>query len=733
MIRIDQELSIEGVTVYRDEVQRNTFYVLPNQPRFRLDDSGKPVFKFIKYRDPIDKPDGSKGGGFVIFDSEFVVPEDKMTKVQKALDALVQQEGGKGSAQIGDFTFTRGTATLNLLDSGDANANLVEKVQSAAKPSLFGNNVCCFSAELSPTGATVIEAAMQGAGGIAQVTYDLNFITKIPEIGGHVWFFEDKFYSYYQTIDKSDDHWWSGNNGSELDKRREQFSSSDSGGVDLNFNWVLPDPDQDTKLKNSIRDWGWSALDDAVKRLTLSDPTANTDNGLPDGVHHVTRDFSTDKTASFDRYFRESDAVEWHVVPNGTLPNITSLPGIKWSDYSIVIDGIDPFFQTLHLNVGINADFDKFGIDSVDLEVKYNGATLKPLGKDKNGFDIAPHFTSGDQRVAFEQYIANNSWKYSYSYLVNFKDDSRVFNSGSIDSDANVLTIDVGDLGVLSVQIFAGSIDWKVVASAEVNLTYADASNNVDPISYTAHLSKDVPTDHWRAVIMARQANPVQFTVKYNMVDGTSYTDKPKQSSANQLYIDDPFGVKVVHVRGLYDFDNTVDTVFIDLTYKDATTGMATSTTFALKKGNTFADWTFTTITGSTGQVQYSGMVRNKDNTQTPIAMTTAASDTIYLGDGDVTYLTVTVVPDLIDWTKVKLATVALAYADPANGINAQTTIPVKSGTTPAPWKVACKDPTKNKFTWSATYYLSDANNTHLTSAAVTTSDTVVVLQLPAS
>lgn len=731
MIRIDQELRTpEGVTVYRDE-QRNKFFVLPNQPRFRLDDSGKPVFKFIKYRTPIDRPGGKKGGGFVIFDSEFVVPEDKQPKVQQFLDGIVSAEsasGNRGPAQIGDFTYTRGTATLQLLDSGTG--TLVEKVMSAGKPSLFGHNVCSFTAELSPEGATILEKAMQGSGGVAQVIYDLYFIAKIPPLQGHVWFFAEKFYSFWQQIDKSDDHWWNGNSGEFKDTRREQFRASDSGGVDFEFDWVLPNADDDAKIKNKIRDWGWSAIEDAVKRLTLSDPVANTDTGLPDGVHHVTRDFSTDKTASFDRYIHESDAVEWHVMPQGTLPNITSLAGIRWDDYSTIVDADDPFFKTLRVNLGVNADFKKFGINSVDAWVKYNSATLKPLAKDAGGNEIVPHFTSADQRVAFEQYIANDNWKYTYGYKVNYEDDNRVFDSGAIESDANVLTINVGSLGVIYVEVAPGNIDWSQVTTAEVTLSYEDPANNVPHVEQSVVLNKNSTTFTWRQVILAPRTKPYKYKVKYTMADQSVTVEQT--ADAPQLFIDDPFYTKAVHLRSLLDFNHDVDTIFIDMTYTDNAHGLQRTQSFALTKTNFFYDWTFPAVVGSSGDVSYSGMIRFQDGHEQPIALTTAKSDTIYI-DGATGFLEISIDPILVDWNLVKLVTVRLEYIDRDNNIDEIKDLPIKKDLPAGMWRVPLRNPQKKTFTWSADWYLGDPANTHRQTPPTTTNKTVVVLEVPSA
>lgn len=717
MIRIDQTLTVQGVTVYRDETQRNKFYVLPDQPRFRIDDNGKPVFKFIKYRNPINREGDKKGGGFVIFDAEFVVPEDKLEKVKKDLEDILSQERINSPVELGVFTYTRGTSTLTLLDSGGA---LVQKIQAAGKPSLFGHNVSVFTAELSPEGAAVIEAAMQGFGGVAQVVYDLYFITKIPAIRGHVWFNARKFYSYWQQVDKSDDHWWNGNSGSMVDTRRETFTSSDSGGVSFHFDWVLPDPDQDTKLKNKIRDWGWSQLEDAAKRLVLTDPTANTETGLPDGVHHVTRDFSNEKTASFDRYFRESDAVEWHIVPQGTLPNITSIPGVKWAEHAVTVDADDPFFKTLNVNVGVNADFKKFGINSIDVHVQYDQGTVHSIS------DPDFHFTSPDQRGTFASYIENNYWKFKYRYTVHYDGDSKSFDSGLIETDRTALTVDVGDLGVLYVDVTAGSINWDQASRAEVVLQYEDSSAGVDKVEKRYTLTKADPHFTWLHVIHAQRTKPYQYTVHYTLSDGREITTDTYEATSTELYIDDPFYTRAVHIRQLADFNAAVETIFVDVQYNDEANKYQQTTSFALSKSQPFFDWTFPALTGGKGVVSWSGRVKNQDGTSRDLGSTVATSDTIYIDpDPGAAYLEVAIEPAMIDWTKVKLAVVEMSYAGPTEE-NPNKSVAVKSGTTPGGWKLKIKDKSKTAFTWSATYYFTTGS--HTKTEPVTQTDTIVVL-----
>ena len=204
----------------------------------------------------MDRPDGKKGGGFVIFDCEFVVPDDKQKKIEAALNAQLQQLGVRNSqgqpatADIAHISFTGATAKITLLDTSGV---LVSKIDSPATPSLFGSMVCPITAELTPEGATVLKAAMKGSGGVAQVTYDLHFAATFPPVSCTIWFNASKFYSFYQSMDKSGGSWDSGDN-TETDTQREAFISSNTGNVDFEMGslGLIQDPDLQKKIQPTL-------------------------------------------------------------------------------------------------------------------------------------------------------------------------------------------------------------------------------------------------------------------------------------------------------------------------------------------------------------------------------------------------------------------------------------------------------------------------------------------------
>src|SRR5947209_4308511 len=95
MLRIDKVQTLEGLQVYSDDAEPTTFYVLPEQPRFRVDDQGRPIFRFLQYKTPRPTPDGKNGGGFVIFDVEFSVSAATESAIIDALKAQVAAAHGR--------------------------------------------------------------------------------------------------------------------------------------------------------------------------------------------------------------------------------------------------------------------------------------------------------------------------------------------------------------------------------------------------------------------------------------------------------------------------------------------------------------------------------------------------------------------------------------------------------------------------------------------------------------
>ncbi len=729
MLAIEKQQTLESVVIYGDTELTHKFYVVPEQPRFRLDDNGLPVFRFLKYRVPIDRGNGKKGGGFAFFDVEFTVPEAKLVKIKEALQGQVNRLYANNPTKapevvLGNITYTQAKAGLNLQS---LTGELIQRVVNPGRPSMYGKNITSFSVEFSPEGATLFEQALQGKGGVAQVSYDLGFTAALPDVSAHVWFRASNFMSFYKQIDEQ---WSAWGEDSRYEKVSEYFHKMQIGGTELDFRAVSQDPETDRKLKDKIQDWADRTLQDAVQRMVVGeiDPVKANEITKPDGFENMTYSELRTRVADFDQWYRQRQAITWTMAPQGTLPNITTLLGkdgqpLKWQDYSAVVDLDDPFFKTLNVAVQVNADFKDLPIYSVDAHLSYTQGTTHRVE------DFS--FKTPDDVFKFASYIENNTYKYKYHYTVNYKGAAQTFKSPEVETDAKMLTINVDDLGVLSVDVLPGDLNFAQVAQAQVTLQYEDVTHGVNLIEASFTLTKDQREHRLQKLILQPRRNPIKYRVKYFMQDGREFQVDWRTTSAKQIFINDPFSAtKSMGVRASGDLERRVDTIFVDLKYEDPQNKFIQTQSVALNKANPFFDWSFPVIDEGTGKVTYAGIIKYRDNHEENIPITAADMATFMVGPKVAGFVKVDVVPDLIDFSAVKLARVSLRYQDPAHGIDEAKDFFFKNGTASMQnWIVEMSDPLRKDYEWFATFYMNNA--TQRKTPPTKTREPSIVVELP--
>jgi hypothetical protein len=723
---LGNQRQIEGLTVFGDDSSRTRFYIMPNQPRFRIDtDTKKPVFKFIKYKLPVDRPDGRKGGGFVVFDCEFVVPDDKEKKIEAALNAQLQQSGVRNSqgqpatVDIAHISFTGATAKITLLDTSGV---LVSKIDSPATPSLFGSMVCPITAELTPEGATVLEAAMKGSGGVTQVTYDLHFAATFPPVSCTIWFSASKFYSFYQSMDKSGGSWDSGDN-TETDTQREAFISSSCGNVDFEMGslGLIQDPDLQKKIQTDITNWGFGQIDQAAKAIVLQDiKPADPSDGK--GMEHYKKMQSTFESASFYRHLSERMGITYDTPQGGTLPNIVDM-GFKWADFYIEVDANDPFFATIMASLAVNADFDRYSIASVDTHCEYtklNPATIKDF-----------HFTKPDDIGKFDSDTSNGDMHWAYSFVVNYKDQGQSYQAPLVTTDKAQITINANDLGILCADLAVGNVDFTKTPQVQVAITYPDPDANGQPVSQQFNFNKDKTIDRMLAVLLKPVDKAYKYQVTYIMADGTQMVTDWTESQSSHLFINSPFTMHTFSFLAEGDFVGNIDNIFLKMHYADTANKLNQDTDFTFSAQNRQKDWTIPVVTNSKGQITYSGVISYKNHTSENIPETTTTSDLITFGPPN--QVIISVLPDttLVDFTKVKLIKLELEYKDAAHQIDVKQEYVLKQGSTPQPWTFYARDPNATSYTWSATYYMGTTSPQVVQVPPATSSDTDLVLMSP--
>ncbi|BAU15063.1 hypothetical protein LEP3755_56200 [Leptolyngbya sp. NIES-3755] len=741
MLQIEKVQVIEGITVYGDE-DPTLFYLVPDLPRFRLNDDGRPSFSFYKYRLPIDRADQTKGGGFLVCDVEFSVPEDKkqliVKKLQEQVDQLFPSSNPKPQVKIGSITYTKGTAKLNVESISD---KFVETVFNPGKPSLYGRNITPFTVELTDLGATFFEQALQNKGGFVQVAYDLYCVVKLPAITARIWFDSSKFQSFVEDFTKREQSqgafgtiWrWlfggSNRNRTIINKTVTEYASQYQwGGVEIDFKDFKTSDD----VKQKIRDWAMNSLAEAIKNSNEDklQPFTEEQKKIPDNATDFHLRLSQYKFNSFNTSYKESQAVEWNMAPQGMLQPITTLldkdgKPLKWEDYATTVDLDDPFFKTLQVTTRVNADFKDLPLDSVEVHLDYQEGTVHQIDEFS--------FNNPDKIEKFKSFIENGKWLYKYWYQVNYKNQSRAYKSQEATTDEKFLTINVGETGILAIDILPGDLNWNQVTQAQVKLAYDASEGGVGQIEREYLLDKSNPKADLREVVFAPVKTPYRYTVKYFMADGKEYQVTEKTSRSPQLYINDPFNAtKTVSLRAAGDLDKDIQTIFVDVKYIDAKNEYIKSTTVALSKSQPFFDWTFPAIDESGGTIVYKGTIQLKNGQVEEIPETETTDSTIMVGRKVEDMLNVKVVPVGIDFNKVMLVVVSLSYEDLKNDIIARTDLTFDaSAKTPQTWSVPLKDKHLNKYSWNAVFYMADGSERKLNATPQLSDSLTLALRMP--
>ncbi|MFE6040209.1 hypothetical protein [Streptomyces sp. NPDC056452] len=710
MLQIDKAQMISGVQVYGDHADPALFYAVPQQPTFRCDAQDRPIFMYLKYRQPKPQPSGQTGGGFATFDTQFALDDTARVDI---LEELRKQVGPDlaDRVSLGSITWASGTAHLNLSEVG---GKLVTKVWNPVSPSLYGDNVTPFTVEMPDFGATLFAEAMQGKGGIVQVSYAMNGWVKLPKITGYGHFNSLKFRSFVQ--DAHDDAGWGddsfSNKMSELAVNRDVVTVHTESGAGA-------DPDVVAKIDESIRR---TVLDMATKRMTEQIDGYTGDRSVLEDYEAIHREYSNIRVDDFTINISQQTAVLWPFNPQGTLPNITTLVDkqgqpVQWADHYREIDLNDPFFRSFSIPVRVNADFSDGLVHSVDAHVEYPGDTLVTGDY---------HFETPNQTESFSSYVKGDSEEVQYSFTVNYKGSSTVYRAPAA-PHKGPLTINVDDLGVLEVEVLPGNLDFEKVAAATVTLAYAPATGTPveDQVVFTKEQNKEQKLS-W--LIAEKRDRPIRYKVDYRMPSGQVIEGDWVEVNRQRLYISSPFtNVRKVKVLAVGDLTNKIDSILVDLRYEDAENGYIQTSTAELNAANGFREWAFPVLDSDGGTVTYSGLVRYKDGTVRDIPQTVSDDPSILVGDEVAGVIAVTIAPDLVDWSTVALVKVALTCDtdDPADQ-QIKSAVVRKDAVPPSIAFYLLDPAAKKDFSWTATYYLNDG--TSASTASVTTGDTNVLL-----
>ena len=115
MLKLDSQDVVGQTAYWADDKDALQYYALPGEPTLAIRE-GKAVFKFIKYRFPIDRPGGVKGGGMLVMQAELALPQKDEQTIRSRIEERLKARGIPGSqasnVRIGRPLITKGKVTV---------------------------------------------------------------------------------------------------------------------------------------------------------------------------------------------------------------------------------------------------------------------------------------------------------------------------------------------------------------------------------------------------------------------------------------------------------------------------------------------------------------------------------------------------------------------------------------------------------------------------------------------
>ncbi len=701
MLQLDNVRIIKEHQVHGDDVDPAVFYVLPRFPRIARLENGGLALRFAEYS-ALREQDGNLFAGFVAIDVDLAIPEETLETITTTLQQQLDQRFPGQQAPrvtIAPVPWLGGSVQLLLEENGV----VVERIATGPGPALAGNNVACFLVELTQLGTAIFKDTLSaGVSSGIQVVYTLEYYARLPKMHAEGRWHASEFYRFIQDVDVDDSFWfWN------ADSYTEMVSSSrwKSDVTTTSFNFIgNPDmtPEQQIEFESQIRNAINAQLAEAVKRnlmqaITDVDPDVKNlteEQDFEDVRRTISRTQVTDVVVKWD----EAKAIITEYEPQGSLPTVTSLEdadgnALVWDDYYSKIS-LDEFLRTLPVNIRVNAPFEDLPIHSVEVKVRY------PHGP--NAKTVEKTLTSADDVEKVEFLAHDGIRKYWRSYTVNFENSSFVFQSDETEVDDTDLTINVDDLGVLALDVVDGDINFSQVTRANVRLRYA----GTPPIERSVNLTAAEKEVKIREVLQGPRTKPVDYQVTYTMAgpEGREVRGPAMQAGGRLLAVDDPFrALRTVTFRATGNLDTDVRDIAIQATYVEGGGEYRLTHPVTLSKAMPFADWTFPVIDESAGVLSYLATINRFDGTTQDVDEPAVKGSIIAPGPKVADFLEIDVVPDLVDWAKVRMVNVALSYDD---GSDTHTeNLLFRPGDAMKSWKVPVKDKSRKDYMSTVTYF----------------------------
>lgn len=790
MLNFLDPISIDNLTVLRDDEDPSTFYVLPDLPIVPVDATGLPDFLFMLYlQDATQVTAGEDdGAGYLQFRTVLSLPDDRRAALVTALTAQLAIDQAAGTKSFGNTItvtepilanplWTQGTvdlATFQVSDTG-----LVRQATSQAPVDLTGDLGASFTATLSADGAGVFQGAFDAyRTGTHQlplvITYNLTYAGRISatlrinaqhsviheRIWQHAtpWQLLDTPFVRYVPLTIS-----------------EPFTLSLLPGLRTQFGRVFPmiHPEdiptaiQETITNNSItveieEASTGDATADQANRATLLKLATDllTDSLLPSLTTGATVPGATDSSqtssntallqldesatpgdATFSLDLTDAMSVIRAASPNAPLQVMISDPATLQACFR-ELRLADDFFKEVNVQVstaGVNFSTD--GIEKIQVFLRYNetdAPTQQQIVRTTD-FNLASATDTGTfQFDTARAADGTHTTHYQYMAQVHWQKGGEPTSVPWTAANSQHLIITPPTIGAINVDAVmtapAGSVD-----SARVLLSYTGS----DGAAYSGalELSPAAPRGSWlqsTGEVVGPDQTPPAPTYSYQIVyryQNVEITTPNRTSSEQTIEVPTPFAGSVTFTLVPQGAVGTVTAIAGNFTYADTANGYTLVKPIDLVPGSAPTNIVVPVMPNGPRTASYVVRVENADGTHVDPAPGTLTEGVNFIGASAVTPLTVELHTDLIDFANdVKAIHVTLKFTHADASVTTAEPLFTTAAHDPYTWTVTRAAGDAAVYEADVTFFGMDAGDIHsLTLSAMSSTNVELYRTMTAS
>ena len=619
---------INGVSILRDHADPLQFYFMPMAPRLRrvLDSAtGRkvPQIQLIEYKSAT-----AGNGGFLNFDVTLGLEDAELDDIASELKRMAQlsdkpklvpvpvidgsvrlmlfgQESGGGAAVPPKTGTGAGTGaaqpppivvSTTTTPAAPDQARFVLKMDHAAKPSLYGDNVAAFSVQLDQYGATILDQALtKSEMAPVAVVYQLDYLALRPAFSVKLHIDWDRVQTY---MDESYGHegWFDSvqieNSVNKLVETKvivmeaDDFvpDAEDQGATAERFkaaqarvmNMITDAFFQSSLPPMQDRPDGWDKANSVVNDIGRNAGTGGI-GGMIGKFSYKKENYQRMDHKRLDVTISERTAVRRSIYPQGHLTGLfkTLRDGDDPQRYILKVNADDPWFDRRRVTVTNRGDMEADNISSVQAMLRYGGQPKDAL-LDKQ---------DGEAKLDWASIIENGAVKpeVTAQYVVNFKNADRRERPTSVTSKPAPIVVEKWEIhprelySLVKVPVLASAnYPWDRYTQVQVDLRYQDPANGI-AMEDVILLDKGKPASEWQIFMLDPAKSIFQFKLTHRANDNRDIENAWSDSTRDMVDVRDPvpagnrLRLDVIPVVARWE---DVESMFVDLTYEDAANGV---------------------------------------------------------------------------------------------------------------------------------------------------------------